>query len=491
MTYQPKSGQDSRKSTAKATYTFPYKNARDIAMQVRVFQAVPQPLMPWQLEVRAGGLVYGAGTRFEDVTIASAELARHARVVQTRGMGPDSRWNEARVRSCSESAGLAVLEAVRGVERKGERDMKKRIWRLEGESLDGEKVWTVEANGREGRMCVAGGMVARSAMARAGGRLRKLELDCWAMGGASVVDGGGKLVGVVAISGRRAGAAGVAEVRRLVTSGVAGRAARFRGRAAVAVERAAAGLSAGERGIVVTKGSGHGEEGVRKGDVVVGVQGQMLVGGVGEGVVMRDGRAVEEALHDAGDAPVAMDVVRNGTRVRVAAWSDALEGAGAGAEGGQGVVVGGVVCVAATGAVVRALKGRMVRRGSGGDGWGRWTRVQVGRESAEEEGRQMVVIGQVLDDDVNNGYGQEVVGGIVTQVDGHDVRDVRDVATAVRQCRATFVRLQLQCGAMVVLERKRVDAARERLEERHAVPRGGGSASGTAPRRVRASGHCG
>ncbi|XP_047082520.1 protease Do-like 9 [Lolium rigidum] len=88
---------------------------------------------------------------------------------------------------------------------------------------------------------------------------------------------------------------------------------------------------------------------------------------------------------------------------------------------------------------------------------------------AQSPDEQLVVVSQVLVADINIGY-EDIVNTQVLAVNGHPVKNLRDLVTTVENCKDEFLKFDLEYDQIVVLERKTAKAATKDILTTHCIP---------------------
>ncbi|XP_037448274.1 protease Do-like 9 [Triticum dicoccoides] len=88
---------------------------------------------------------------------------------------------------------------------------------------------------------------------------------------------------------------------------------------------------------------------------------------------------------------------------------------------------------------------------------------------AESPDEQLVVVSQVLVADINIGY-EDIVNTQVLAVNGHPVKNLKDLVTTVENCKDEFLKFDLEYDQIVVLETKTAKAATEDILTTHCIP---------------------
>ncbi|KAE8812838.1 protease Do-like 9 [Hordeum vulgare] len=87
----------------------------------------------------------------------------------------------------------------------------------------------------------------------------------------------------------------------------------------------------------------------------------------------------------------------------------------------------------------------------------------------ESPDEQLVVVSQVLVADINIGY-EEIVNTQVLAVNGHPVKNLKDLVTTVENCKDEFLKFDLEYDQIVVLETKTAKAATQDILTTHCIP---------------------
>ncbi len=96
-------------------------------------------------------------------------------------------------------------------------------------------------------------------------------------------------------------------------------------------------------------------------------------------------------------------------------------------------------------------------------------RYHLIHDIATPERRQVIVLQYVLADEVNVGY-HEVENEVVTGVDGHDVKDMKDLVNRIESSKAEYVEIDTEQGDKYVLSAQEARAANPRIMARYRIP---------------------
>ncbi|TGL58768.1 S1C family serine protease [Leptospira sarikeiensis] len=86
----------------------------------------------------------------------------------------------------------------------------------------------------------------------------------------------------------------------------------------------------------------------------------------------------------------------------------------------------------------------------------------------KKEGR-FVLLSQVIPDESNQGY-HEVSGRLVNQVNGKDVRSVKDISNEIKESKSRYITILLDDGIEVVLDKENLNSANLRIQKEYRIP---------------------
>jgi len=230
--------------------------------------------------------------------------------------------------------------------------------------------------------------------------------------------------------------------------------------------RRALGVPGDDRGVYVGQvyGAGASDGHLKAGDVLLSIDGLPISS---DGSVPMDGEQIEMAevveRKFKGDL-VTFEVLRDGATLSVKvpldrSWPFAMQ-ANAYDEKPRFVVYGGLV--------FQPVDANFMNAHAPDDLRLRYTFDHFVVHELHKERPEIVVLSNVLADPVN-AYASEMRHGIVDKVNGRKISDLRDLVKALDESGEFTVIEMLGPGRPIVLERKMVEAARERIMSRYGI----------------------